>query len=192
MRIATYVGSIVDPALGAHAILNAANPEVALGSGVSGAIRAECGGAAYQREVREAWIEQFDEPLGPDDCVVTGAGTSTAFRWVLHVPAVDYRKPDPETGRPSGPARVRACTSAALREAARLAHEHGLEGQFVLAVALLGAGHGGLGEVASADAMMGALRDARDVHSVLAEVRFVVLSDTLERLVRHAAEKHGF
>ena len=106
MQVSVFIGSIVDRALGAHAIVNSSNPEVALGSGISGAIRDACGGAAYQREVSEAFVDEFDEPIGPDDCLVTGSGLSTAFRWVLHVPSVDYRTPDPETGRPTGPTRV--------------------------------------------------------------------------------------
>ncbi len=104
---------------------------------------------------------EFDEPLEPDDCLVTGAGSSTAFRWVLHVPAVDYRSSDRETGGASGPSLVPACTRAALREAAALAKEHGLDGRFVLGAVLLGAGHGGLGEVNSADVMLRAVREAR-------------------------------
>src|SRR5262245_61467991 len=88
MRVSTFIGSIVDPALGAHAIINASNPEVALGSGVSGAIRDACGGSVFQQLVRDAWKDEFDEPLEPGDCLVTGAGSYAAFRWVLHVPAV--------------------------------------------------------------------------------------------------------
>ncbi len=88
VRIAAFVGSLVDPRVGAHAILNACNPDLGLGSGVSGAIREACGGAAYQRQVRERLEEEYGEPLQPGDCLVTGPGTSTAFRWVLHVPSV--------------------------------------------------------------------------------------------------------
>ncbi|MEQ8894458.1 MAG: macro domain-containing protein, partial [Sandaracinaceae bacterium] len=117
MRLSTFVGSLVDQALGAHAIVNASNPHVGLGSGVSGAIRAACGGAAFQTEVRRAWEDAFDEPLEAGDCLVTGAGTARAFRWVLHVPAVDYTARDPETGGSSGPARIQACAAAALEEA---------------------------------------------------------------------------
>ena len=45
--VSTFVGSIVDPALGADAIVNASNPQVALGSGVSGAIREACGAQTF-------------------------------------------------------------------------------------------------------------------------------------------------
>lgn len=114
MKLGVYTGSLVDPAIGAHAVVNASNPSVALGSGVSGALREACGGTAFQQELRERLEENFDAELEPDDCLVTSAGTSTAFRWVLHVPAVDYRRRDPETGGPSGPRRVRACVRSSM------------------------------------------------------------------------------
>ncbi|GAB5545384.1 MAG: hypothetical protein SangKO_051440 [Sandaracinaceae bacterium] len=188
MRLSTFVGSLVDQALDAHAIVNASNPHVGLGSGVSGAIRAACGGAAFQTEVRRAWEDAFDEPLEAGDCLVTGAGTARAFRWVLHVPAVDYTARDPETGGSSGPARTQACAAAALEEAGALAEAQGLVGRFVLGFPLLGAGHGGLGEVASAAAMMRAFVDAP---VGVGEVRVAVLEERLARLVEHAAERFG-
>jgi O-acetyl-ADP-ribose deacetylase (regulator of RNase III) len=191
MRIGTFVGSITAQALGAHAVVNASNPDVALGSGVSAAIAEACGGAAYQRELREELEQQFGEPLEPDDCLVTGSGRASAFRWVLHVPAVDYRAADPETGGPSGPSRIARCTRAALREADALAREHDLEGRLVLATPLLGAGAGGVGEVGSADAMLRATRAALEQGLVLAELRFTVLTPELARLVARAAERHG-
>jgi hypothetical protein len=95
VHVSVHVGSLMDPALGAHAIVNASNPHVGLGSGVSGAIREACGGHSFQKEVRGAWEAEFDEPLQPGDYLVTSAGTATAFRWVLHVPAVDYKVRDP-------------------------------------------------------------------------------------------------
>ncbi len=171
MKLATYVGSLVEAGVGAHAILNAANPAAALGSGVSGAIREACGGLA-------------------------SAGSCTAFRWVLHVAAVDYRKPDAETGGPSGPRRVRGCMRAALAEATSLAAASGLAGHFVLATPLLGAGHGGLGPIVSLEAMLGALkehlREATPVQrDVLAKLVFVVLKPEDARLVEHAAARYS-
>lgn len=183
------VASIVDPVVGAHAILNASNPDLGLGSGVSGAIREACGGAAFQQEVRARLEEEFDAPLELDDCLSTGAGTADAFQWVLHVAAVNYRVRDPETGGSSGPERVFRCTRAALSEAGYLAEQHGLVGELVLAVPLLGAGHGGLSEVASADAMMRALRTSAD-DTAVAEVRFAVLKPETLRLLSQAAERH--
>ena len=53
MKLSVYTGSLVDPAIGAHAVVNASNPSVALGSGVSGALREACGGTAFQQELRD-------------------------------------------------------------------------------------------------------------------------------------------
>jgi O-acetyl-ADP-ribose deacetylase (regulator of RNase III) len=192
MKITVKVGSIVDPAVGCHAIVNASNPSVALGSGVSGAIRGACGGAAYQAEVRAALEDEFGEPLGIGDCLATTAGTAQAFRWVLHVPAVDYRVRDPETGGVTGPTRVNACVVSALDEAADLASRHGLAGALRVALPLLGAGHGGLGAVASAELMVEAIRgwlDAQEGPAPLAELRFVVLDEPTARIVQHALAK---
>ena len=187
--------SIVAPELGTHAIVNAGNPALGLGSGVSGAIRDACGGEAFQKSVRERLAEEFDEPLGAGDCLVTDAGTCSAFRWVLHVASVDYRRRDPETGGPTGPSRVRTCFLSVLREATRLASEENLEGQFVLATPLLGAGHGGLGSTTALDAMMRGLAEhlaqaAPHRRGVLHSVVFAVLTAEEERLVPLAAARH--
>lgn len=144
MKLSLFVGSIIDSNIGAHAIVNASNPEAALGSGVSGAIYEACGGLAFQQEVHERLEEEF-EVLEPEDCLVTSSGSCQAFRWVLHVPAVNYRKRDPETGKSSGPRRIRTCVQAFLEAAVSVARENNLSGQFVLATPLLGAGAGGLG-----------------------------------------------
>jgi O-acetyl-ADP-ribose deacetylase (regulator of RNase III) len=194
--VATFMGSLVDARVGAHAIVNACNPELGLGSGVSGAIREACGGASYQREVRERLEEELGEPLQPGDCLVTGPGACSAFRWVLHVPSVDYRRADAQTGGPTGPARVRDCFRSALSESILLARTHALSGRFVLATPLLGAGHGGLGPVVALDVMMGALQEhlrespAED-REELARIVFAVLTPQDARLVALAADKHG-
>lgn len=197
MILALHAGSLVDPAIGAHAVVNASNPSVALGSGVSAALRAACGGAAFQEELRDRLEEDFDSELEPDDCLITSAGTCTAFRWVLHVPAVDYRERDPETGGPSGPRRVRSCVRAFLEAAASLARDHGLAGQLVVATPLLGAGAGGLGPVVSVDAMMGAVHQHLRVsppgeRDALARLIFVVREPENARVVERGAAKYGF
>ncbi len=191
-----FAGSIIESAIGAHAVVNASNPSVVLGSGISGALREACGGFAFQREIREALAEEFGEKLKPEDCLVTGSGTCSAFRWVLHVPSVDYDRPDPETGGPTGPRRVTACARAALLHAVELARSEGLSGAFVLATPLLGAGAGGLGAVGSADAMMEGFREATsempgDQAEVIARVVFAVLQPEHARVVALAAAKHG-
>ena len=196
MKVAAIISSLVEERVGAHALVNASNPDIGLGSGVSGAVREACGGAEYQRHVRERLEEEFGEPLQPGDCLVTGPGTATAFRWVLHVASVDYRRADPETRGSTGPSRVKRCFRAALSEAMTLARVHALSGQFILATPLLGAGHGGLGSIVSLDLMMGALADhlregPASEHDLLARVLFCVLTPQEARLVPLAASKHG-
>lgn len=192
LRIETFIGSITDPKLGAHAIVNAGNSHLALGSGVSGAIRVACGGEAFQEEVRAALEEQVGRPLAANECVVTGPGTCTAFRWVLHVASVDYTHPDPETGGASGPSRVRAATSALLDHAARLARMHDLEGAMIVGVPLLAAGFGGLSEPESAAAMIDAITAAATgVQHALHAVRFAVLGESSAAVVVRAAEALG-
>ena len=195
MLVSTFLGSITDPRIGAHAIVNASNPAVGLGSGVSGAIREACGGLEFQREVRERLEEEYGDELEQGDVLVTSAGIATAFRWVIHVPGVDYKHPDRETGGVSGPSRVRDCVRAALTEAIALAREHQLAGQFVLATPLIAAGHGGLGAVASIDAMIQAVRGTmqngdEEERQTIARVVFAVLKEEEARLVRLAAERY--
>lgn len=192
MRVKALAMSLTDPKLGAQAIVNASNPHIGLGSGVSGAIREACGGPVFQRQVRVRWEEDFDQPLEADDCLVTGAGTAAWLRWVLHVAAVDYKHPDPETGGATGPKRIRQCFQAALWEARDLAKDHNLGGSLILGTPLLGSGHGGLGEVVSLDAMMSEIRVfLQKGHDEIAEVRFAVMAPHLITLVSRAAEKHG-
>ncbi len=191
LRIRTHLGSIIDPDVGAHAIVNASNPHVGLGSGVSGAIREACGGVSFQQEVRAIWEDEFDEPLQAGDCLVTGAGTATAFRWVLHVPTVDYKVPDPQTGGVTSPARIRKCVSAVLEEAVVLSESHHLQGRFVLAMPLLGAGHGGLGEVAAVAAMLSGFRGVPKLAESLAAVVWVAMTERGVRCVENAARAAG-
>ncbi|MCB9615175.1 MAG: macro domain-containing protein [Sandaracinus sp.] len=196
MQIGTFVGSLTDPALGADALVNASNPEVALGSGVSAAIREACGGLAYQRAIREALDDEFGEPLEADDCLVTDAGVAKAFRHVLHVPAVDFRRRGAD-GAITNADRVARCTRAAVAAADELAEgtvsSEGTSSRgkvsFVLAMPLLGAGVGGLGEVRSAEVMLSEL--AQRPPRFVSVVRFAVLRDEHARLVRHAAERAG-
>ena len=126
--------SIIDT--GADAVVNASNPDAVLGGGVSRALFNECGGEVLQKEMREKLDDEFDGELGPEDCLLTSAGTSKKIRFVLHVPSVDYR--DPGT---SSAARVASSAEAALTRAVLLAEK---VGPITVALPLLGAGSGGL------------------------------------------------
>lgn len=176
--------SIVDA--GTTCIVNASNSSAALGSGVSGAIRDECGGAEFQREITEQLDNDLDGVLEEGDCLVTSSGTSTRFKVVLHVQAVDYRgiRGAPVTSLE----KIQMATVAALREASGLA-ETGQDGVSV-AFPLLGAGAGGLGAAASVRAMVGGLKEffGDEPDAPIARIVFAVPEDDkhalCERLVR--------
>jgi O-acetyl-ADP-ribose deacetylase (regulator of RNase III) len=107
------------------------------------------------------------------------------------VPSVDYRTKDPETLGASGPARVRTCMRAALREASVLAKKHVRNEEFVLGAVLLGAGHGGLSQATAAEAMMQTIHEALGPSCLVREVRFALLSEGASQAVREAAAKHS-
>lgn len=140
--------SIVDAEV--DAVVNASNPDAVLGGGVSRALYNECGGDVLQREMKEKLDEDFDGELGPNDCLVTSAGTSTRFRHVLHVASVDYRNP-----QSSSADRVRANSEAAIRTAAELGEKHG---PISVAFPMLAAGSGGLSPGIALKAMVDGLR----------------------------------
>lgn len=196
MHLSTHPTSITDPSLGAHAVVNASNERALLGTGVSAALRAECGGDAFQEELRRRLDEDFAGILNAGDCLITSAGTSEAFKFVLHVPAVDYRGPDQETGGPTGPARVRSCVFAFLKAARALAKQQNLEGEFIVATPLLGAGAGGLGPSASADVMLEAIRDelgaaTPEERGLIKELIFVIFDPKDAALVNEKAARLG-
>ncbi len=157
--VGVEVGPIVSPHLGAQAIVHPADPSAAFVVPSGRAIRQAGGGEAFELAVREACVERFDGRLESGDCLVTSAGTATEYRWVLHVSVIDSLSPDPETGGLSGPTRICDCTYAFLEHAAVLAQQEGLAGELVVASPLLGAEAPGVSVVASARAMVAALRD---------------------------------
>ena len=90
-RIHVLPTSIVST--GALAVVNASNESALLGGGVSRALFDECGGQVLQDEMHERLRDDLDGALELGDCLVTSGGSSTRIRWILHVPAVDYRGP---------------------------------------------------------------------------------------------------
>lgn len=125
--------------LGVDAIVNAANNQGWLGSGVAGAIRRVAGD-----EVEREAVAQAPWPVG--EAVRTGPGRLAArgVKAILHAAAMT----------PGGPATA-AAVEGATGSALRLAAAEGLES---IAVPALGTGVGGLGYDACAAAMAAALR----------------------------------
>jgi O-acetyl-ADP-ribose deacetylase len=127
-------------AAGTQAIVNAANNEGWLGSGVAGAIRRAAGD-----QVEAEAMAQAPWPVG--DAVRTGPGRlgDRGVEAILHAAAM-------APGRPASAAAVGSATAAALRLAAA-------EGLTSVALPALGTGVGGVGLEAAAAAMGAAVRD---------------------------------
>jgi O-acetyl-ADP-ribose deacetylase (regulator of RNase III) len=127
-------------AAGTEAIVNAANNEGWLGSGVAGAIRRAAGG-----QVEAEAVAQAPWPVG--DAVRTGPGrlADRGVKAILHAAAM-------APGRPASAAAAGSATAAALRLAAA-------EGLASVALPALGTGVGGVALEDAAAAMGAAVRD---------------------------------
>ena len=135
---------------GADAVVNASNPDAVLGGGVSRALFDECGGEVLQREMKEKLEAEFDDELGPDDCLVTSGGTSGRVKFVLHVASVDYRMQGTTSSE-----RVTSAAESAVRRAIEVATP---AAPLSIAFPLLGAGSGGLSPGLSLKAMVDGMR----------------------------------
>lgn len=149
-RVTIVQGDIAQAA--SEAIVNAANNELWMGSGVAGAIK-RAGGAAIEREA----IAQG--PIAVGDSVLTTAGDLPALH-VIHAAAM-------APGRPATMDTVRAATASALA----LAGKHQIDS---LALPALGTGVGGLALADCADAMFEAVRDHCFVHALPSEIQLVL------------------
>jgi O-acetyl-ADP-ribose deacetylase (regulator of RNase III) len=127
-------------AAGTQAIVNAANNEGWLGSGVAGAIRRAAGD-----QVEAEAVAQAPRPVG--DAVRAGPGRlgDRGVKAILHAAAM-------APGRPASAAAAGSATAAALRLAAA-------EGLTSVGLPALGTGVGGVELEAAAAAMGAAVRD---------------------------------
>lgn len=165
---------------GAALVVNASNDSATLGGGVSRALYNECGGDVLQREMKQKLEDEFDGTLDEGDCLVTSAGSSKKFRFVLHVPAVDYRGPRAQLGARSvektvtSSELIQACTEAALRSAADIGASEGAP--ISVSFPLLGAGAGGQPVPVVCRAMIDGLRSffSESPEAAIAEVVFAV------------------
>lgn len=98
-------------------LVNASNTNVALGSGVSSAIREACG-AGFQAHIAELLRTRFGGPMAPGDVLVTDAGAHPRARWVAHVAVMDYRAGSGARALPTHDVIARGCANlwAALEE----------------------------------------------------------------------------
>lgn len=134
LRVRVVRGSLTD---GDESVLvNASNTNVALGAGVSAAIRAACG-EGYQEHIRRALEETFGRAMEPGEVLVTDAGAHPRARWVAHVAVMDYRE------GASSPAPSLTTVEAGCRRLWEAVESLGEES--TVAMVALGAGTGGLG-----------------------------------------------
>jgi O-acetyl-ADP-ribose deacetylase len=138
-----------------EAIVNAANNEGWLGSGVAGAIRRAAGD-----QVEDEAVAQAPWPVG--DAVRTGPGrlAGRGVKAILHAAAM-------APGRPASAEAVGTATAAALRLAAA-------EGLTSVALPALGTGVGGVGLEAAAAAMGAAVGEHAAGPTPVATVVFVL------------------
>lgn len=135
-----------------EAVVNAANSELWMGSGVAGALRKAGGSTIEQEAVRQG-------PIGVGDAVITKAGYLPSLH-VIHAAAMG-------PGRRATAESVAAATRATLT----LAVEHNID---TLAFPALGTGVGGLSLEACAEEMLAAVREHLAHAALPREVRFVL------------------
>jgi O-acetyl-ADP-ribose deacetylase (regulator of RNase III) len=157
-RIVLIEGDITTQAV--DAIVNAANTELVLGSGVAGAIRSR-GGPAIQAECDRIG------PVGLGEAAVTGAGRLPA-RFVIHAAGM-------AAGGRASEASVRSAMCAALERA----RERGCRS---IAVPALGAGVGGVPLQRCAEILLAEARRHLAGESSLEEIRFVLFGEPAYRV----------
>ncbi len=157
-RITLVEGDITQQEV--DAIVNAANSQLVLGSGVAGAIR-EAGGPTIQREC------DAHGAIEVGDAAVTGAGNMPA-RYVIHAAAM----------APAGSAdeaSVRSSVRRSLERAAEL-------GCATIAFPAVGAGVGGFSLQRCAELSLEEARAHLEGESSLEEIRFVLFGEPAFRV----------
>ena len=157
-RIVLLEGDITEQAV--DAIVNAANSQLRLGSGVAGAIR-EKGGPSIQAECDRIG------PIAVGEAALTGAG-QLAARYVIHA-----------AGMPLGGAASEASVRSSMRAALACAREQGCR---TLAVPAIGAGVGGVSLQRCAEILLEEARGHLASDTSLEEIRFVLFGEPAYRV----------
>ena len=142
------------------AIVNAANSELVLGSGVAGAIRSR-GGPDIQAEC------DAHGPIEVGDAAVTGAGALDA-RFVIHAASM-----------PSGGRASEQTVRSSLRRSLELADEKGCRS---VAVPAIGAGVGGVSLQRCAEILLEEARRHLAGDTGVEEIRFVLFGEQAFRI----------
>lgn len=149
-RILVELGDIA--AAETEAVVNAANNELWMGSGVAGALKRAGGTTIEQEAVAQG-------PIAVGECVVTGAGKLKALN-VIHAAAM-------APGRDATPESVGLATGNALK----LAAERGFDS---IAFPALGTGVGGLSLQDCAEVMLSAAHKHCAQHEKPFEIHFML------------------
>jgi O-acetyl-ADP-ribose deacetylase len=146
-----------------EAVVNAANSELWMGSGVAGALRKAGGATIEQEAVRQG-------PIAVGEAVITGAGQLPSLH-VIHAAAMG-------PGRRANAESVAAATRATYA----LAVEHNID---TLAIPALGTGVGGLSLESCAQEMLAATRKHLLQAAQPHEVRFMLYGENALEIFRH-------
>lgn len=127
-------------------LVNASNTNVALGTGVSGAIRRACG-EGYQEHIKQKMIERFKGPMSPGDVLITDAGSHPTAKWVAHIAVMDYREGFTGRSFPTLETIKKGCSKLwpAIEEVAGDEHGEATDAGVTVAMVALGGGTGQLG-----------------------------------------------
>ena len=164
------------------AIVNAANTELILGSGVAGAIYRR-GGEEINRE------GQAKAPIQLGEAAVTGAGR-LPNRYVIHAAAMGYRPEDAKVPKREGSLSSAAIIADATRNSLLRAEELKLKS---IAFPALATGVAAFPVEECAETMMGTVRRYAEEHpaSCLTLVRLVLFADADYQVFQRALKKNG-
>ena len=165
--VRTYIGSITT--LSVDAVVNAANSDLWMGSGVAGAIKRKGGDIIEQEAMAQG-------PIKPGEAVITSAGALSA-KYVVHCAGMS----------PGEPATFDFVKSS-VQEALKLATENELTS---IAFPAIGAGVGGLSKEQSTKAIIEAVEDHSTNADSINEVVLVSLSPEVDGAFRGALKITG-
>lgn len=160
------------------AVVNAANTELWMGSGVAGALKQRGGRTVEDEAVAKG-------PIALGDAVITGAG-KLPNRFVIHAAAIGYRDEDARVPKRPGTSTSAEIIASCVRRALELADANGVRS---VGFPALGTGVGGFPVAEAADAMIGAAREyaRRTPESQIERLVFVLLGDNAARTYERAA-----